>query len=184
MRNIVCLAVLLAPLLHGQTQVNQTSGPPPMAYVLQAFYDGSGNLIYACKARQFLQTATTVQRSDSSLTSIVVATNVGTVTTASAHNLWIGARVTVSGSTTAALNGTYKVATVPSSTTYTIATSGVADATYNNAAMVLSTNNPLLSQAVWAIQANVYDGSNRLTGSYWANSAVGETLACSARASY
>lgn len=175
---------LVATGLYGQAPVSQTAGPPPVPYVLQAYYDGSGNLIYICKAQQFLQTASTVQRSDSSLTNIVVATNVGTVTTASAHNLWIGATVTVSGSTTAALNAIYKVQTVPSSTTYTITTSGVGDATYNSAATAISTNNPLLSQSVWAIQVNVYNGSNQLTGSYWANSKVSEALACSARATY
>jgi hypothetical protein len=179
---LLCLSVF-ACFAQGPS-VNQVSGPPPAAYVQQAFYDGSSNLIYSCLTHQLLQLASTVKRSDSSLTSIVVSANVGTVTTANPHGLWVGAIVTASGSTTSALNAVYKIATVPSTTTYTIATSGVGDATYNNAALVISTNNPLFTQGVWAIQVFVYDGSNRFDHSYWANNGVGEVLACSNRANY
>jgi len=114
--------VLWPVFLAAQTQ------PITTTHTQQLFYSGS-NLQYVCDAPISVP-ATTVSRSAATLTNIVVAANVGTVTTATAHNLWVGARVAVSGSATSALNATYTVLTIPSSTTYTIATSGVSDATY------------------------------------------------------
>lgn len=180
---IALVLCFVASLMAQVPSVNQVSGPPPAPFVSLDFYDGTGNLQYVCKANQFLQTPNTVQKSDSSLTSIAVATNVGTVTTLAAHGAWVGMRVTVSGSATTALNGTYVVKTVPSSTTYTITTSGVGDATYTDAGLVIATSNPLTTQSVWAIQVLTYSGSS-LSGTYWANSSVGLQLACSNRANY
>ena len=56
-----------------------------------------------------------------SITSIVSSSDVATVTTGSAHGLSVGQYVHVTGSTTAFVNGMYKVASVPSSTTFTYA---------------------------------------------------------------
>ena len=56
-----------------------------------------------------------------SITSIVSSSDVATVTTGSAHGLSVGQYVHVTGSTTAYVNGIYKVASVPSSTTFTYA---------------------------------------------------------------
>ena len=56
-----------------------------------------------------------------SITSIVSSSDVATVTTGSAHGLQVGMYVHVTGSTTAYVNGIYKVASVPSSTTFTYA---------------------------------------------------------------
>ena len=56
-----------------------------------------------------------------SITSIVSSSDVATVTTGSAHGLSVGMYVHVTGSTTAFVNGIYKVASVPSSTTFTYA---------------------------------------------------------------
>ena len=56
-----------------------------------------------------------------SITSIVSSSDVATVTTGSAHNLSVGMYVHVTGSSTAYVNGIYKVASVPSSTTFTYA---------------------------------------------------------------
>ena len=54
-----------------------------------------------------------------SITSIVSSSDVATVTTGSAHGLQVGMYVHVTGSSTAYVNGIYKVASVPSSTTFT-----------------------------------------------------------------
>ena len=54
-----------------------------------------------------------------SITSIVSSSDTATVTTGSAHGLRVGMYVHVTGSTTAFVNGIYKVASVPSSTTFT-----------------------------------------------------------------
>ncbi len=56
-----------------------------------------------------------------SITSIVSSSDVATVTTGSAHGLQVGMYVHVTGSTTAYVNGIYKVTSVPSSTTFTYA---------------------------------------------------------------
>ena len=56
-----------------------------------------------------------------SITSIVSSSDIATVTTGAAHGLSVGQYVMVTGSTTAFVNGMYKVASVPSSTTFTYA---------------------------------------------------------------
>tara|TARA_E500000318_G_scaffold23964_1_gene24213 strand:+ start:91 stop:693 length:603 start_codon:yes stop_codon:yes gene_type:complete len=56
-----------------------------------------------------------------SITSIVSSSDVATVTTGSAHGLKVGQYVNVTGSTTNFVNGMYKVASVPSTTTFTYA---------------------------------------------------------------
>ena len=56
-----------------------------------------------------------------SITSIVSSSDVATVTTGSAHGLQVGMYVHVTGSSTAFVNGIYKVASVPSGTTFTYA---------------------------------------------------------------
>ena len=56
-----------------------------------------------------------------SITSIVSSSDVATVTTGSSHGLQVGMYVHVTGSSTAYVNGIYKVASVPSSTTFTYA---------------------------------------------------------------
>ena len=56
-----------------------------------------------------------------SITSIVSSSDTATVTTGSAHGLSVGMYVHVTGSTTAFVNGMYKVASVPSATTFTYA---------------------------------------------------------------
>ena len=55
-----------------------------------------------------------------SVTNKALTTNVATLTTAAAHGLCVGMQITVSG-VDATFNGNYKVATVPSATTFTYA---------------------------------------------------------------
>ena len=65
-----------------------------------------------------------------SITSVVSASNVATVTSGAAHGLKVGQYVHITGSTTAYVNGVYKVASVPSTTTFTYAqNSSAADGT-------------------------------------------------------
>lgn len=64
------------------------------------------------------------------ISSVVSASDVATVTTASAHGLKVGQYVNVTGSSTNYVNGVYKVASVPSTTTFTYAqNSNAADGT-------------------------------------------------------
>ena len=55
------------------------------------------------------------------ISSVVSASDVATVTTASAHGLKVGQYVNVTGSSTNYVNGVYKIASVPSTTTFTYA---------------------------------------------------------------
>lgn len=65
-----------------------------------------------------------------SITSVVSSSDVATVTSGAAHGLKVGQYVHVTGSTTAYVNGVYKVASVPSTTTFTYAqNSSAADGT-------------------------------------------------------
>lgn len=180
-RLIVIGLLLFATSAWGQ--FNQCGGTNREACVALTFYTGS-NLTAQCFAPQSSPSnANRWSVALSNLTNIVVATNVGTINFPATAQYWVGMQITVSGSATTALNKTYRVTAV-SGTTATITTSGVGDATYTD--MTISTNNPVLNQAVWAIQIFTYDGSNNFTGSYWANSsnAVNFGLACSARATY
>lgn len=185
MRKVLFSTLLAVSLAFGQGQaVNQMDGPTPNDQVGLFYYDGSSRLIYACYAPALTST-TSYYRSSSTLTSIVVATNVGTVTLSATAQFWVGQQLTVSGSTTAALNGTYRVATV-SGSTVTITTSGVTDATYNNAAMVVSTSGPALNSQIWSIRALNYVTAGVAT-TYWAGppaTAVPSNLRCSDRANY
>ena len=55
------------------------------------------------------------------VSSVASSSDVATVTTASAHGLKVGMYVNVTGSSTNFVNGVYKVASVPSATTFTYA---------------------------------------------------------------
>lgn len=152
-------------------------------------YAGGSNLTYLCQAPSTdvnvpagTNYAYSLSVTGGGLTSIVVLTNVGTVTTVAAHGLQTGQTATVSGSTTSALNGSY-VITVTSTTAFTIATSGVGNATYNNGPLTVSGNAPLLTSPIWSILHLVYDGSNNLIGTQCANGACNQlTNICANRA--
>ena len=181
--------------LFAQAPVNQIGGPPPAPpYVQLLDYSGT-SLVYTGFAVQYLQSTSQcsylgsacIQRSDSTLTSIAVSSNVATVTCSTACGVWKGQRVTVSGATgDTDLNATYTVTstTDTAATTYTFTTSGVSDGTYNESTLRIATNQPLTTQAVWAIQCLKYDGSSNLISTYWANGSVGHSLAYSARSTY
>ena len=165
--------------------VNQTAGAPPFGVVQLFFYSGS-NVVNICNAASSTNPTVFAVGGTPALTSVVVATNVGTVNFGAAAQFWVGQQITIAGSTTSALNGAYKVTAV-SGTTATITTSGVMDGTYNNGAMTLTTVQPLLNALLWSIEVFTYSGSN-VTGIYWAGtpqaSTVPQNLACSNRGNY
>jgi hypothetical protein len=96
--------------------------------------------------------------------------------------------IVVSGSTTAALNGTYTIqtggaVTGGSATAFTIATSGVGNATYNTAALTVSTTAPRTTTAIWSLEQFVYNASNNIIVDQFANGNTAHTNICDARAS-
>lgn len=104
------------------------------------------------------------------LTNIVVLTNVGTATTSTAHGLQPGQNVVVTGATIDTdLNATYKILTTASTTTFTFTTVAVSDATYTDAGLILTTTAPRLTAPIWSIQKKNYDGANHLLGKLWSN---------------
>jgi len=161
--------------------VNQSIGPPVTAWTVLYFYDGSDNLEFVCFARP-VQPEKTFARSDASLTSIAVSTNVATATTAAAHGLQIGNKIVVSGATVDAdLNGTYIIASVPSSTTFTFATASVSDGTYTEATLQFVTTAPRTSEPIWAVSRYQYS-TGKLTHSQWADGNTADDNVCDDRA--
>ena len=105
------------------TANNGSSGVNSILVELDASNTGTASVSLTC----FIQdTSSTL----GSITSIVSSSDIATVTTGSAHGLSVGMYVHVTGSTTAFVNGIYKVASVPSATTFTYAqNSGASNAT-------------------------------------------------------
>lgn len=151
---LICSFTLMAGLIFSQikgTPVNVISYPTADQPATIFDYDGSNNVIYIGYAIP-IQPTFSWTVSGSTLTSIVVSANVGTVTTSTAHGLAVGNPVIVAGSATTTLNATYRVASVPSPTTFTVTTSGVSNATYNDSTLTVSTSAPRTTASVWSIQ--------------------------------
>lgn len=123
------------------------------------FNNGSSQLQYVCESKNQVSALTTMMAiNDGSLTSVVIASNIATVTTPTAHQLYDGARVTVAGSTAGAIDGIYTVASTPSTTTFTITVSA-ANGTHTESGMNLTTRSPLLSAQYWNVIVLVWEGS-------------------------
>ena len=185
---VLCLFMAAGLLAQDGPVVNPSSGPPGGGpWHSLYFYDASSNLTYTCWA---LPRSTTVTwLSATTLTSVVDSSDTATVTTTTAHGLTIGATVALSGFTgDTDLNATYEVLTVPTTATFTITTALVTDGTYNLAGGekvgVLSTTALQDTGAYWSIQRYVYDTSNRIIKTAWADGTKAPIKACASRASY
>ena len=105
------------------TANNGSSGVNSILVELDASNTGTAGVTLTAFIQDFTGTLGTI-------TSIVSSSDVATVTTDSAHELQVGMYVHVTGSSTAFVNGIYKVASVPSATTFTYAqNSGASDGT-------------------------------------------------------
>ena len=105
------------------TANNGSSGVNSILIELDAANTGTAG----CTVTTFVQdTSATL----GTISSVVSTSDVATVTTATAHGLKVGMYVSVTGSTTNYVNGMYKVASVPTATTFTYAqNSSAADGT-------------------------------------------------------
>lgn len=185
MKRIIAALLCAVSLLAQQgSAVNQVSGPTPNNGVYLYFYNGSSQITHICFANAVQPATTYTIGALPGLTSVVVLTNVGTINLATTAYLWVGQRITLAGFALTALNGTYTISAVSGSTA-TIATSGVADATYTTSGATLATTGPVLNNNVWNIQIFTY-ASTLLATSYYAGGGIGPNnqLACSSRASY
>ncbi len=173
------LVALVAAFAQDGTPVNDSQGPPYVSYSTVLKYSGS-SVIATCVARSQQPTATFSVSGATPyvLTSIGVATNVGTATTVSDHGLNIGDKIVVTGATVDPdLNATYAIATVPTSKTFTITTAAVSDGTYTNAALQFATNSPRTTQPIWSITKFTLSGSN-VTAVKWANGTSAPNQIC------
>ena len=96
------------------TANNGSSGVNSILIELDASNTGTSGITISALIQDTSSTLGTIS-------SVVSASDVATVTTASAHGLKVGQYVNVTGSSTNYVNGVYKVASVPSTTTFTYA---------------------------------------------------------------
>lgn len=185
---IVLLAALALPrvLVSQDTDpaVSTSGGPPSRSWTARYKYTqigGADYVEYICMAR------TTQNATSNNVTQVQDSANTAAVTTASPHGLAVNNRVTLAGiSGAAGLNGTFIVLTVPSPTIFTVATSGVADAVYNNAGITLSSTAPRTTDPIWAIKKYLYGGTGgtQVVAIQWAikpgnqNSGTGNDSVC------
>jgi hypothetical protein len=186
----LALLLLAMSFASAQTQTVAISKQPPnFSTTTYTFYSGI-NPQYVCKAasNQFtFSWSVTPAPNQGTLTNIVVSSNVGTVTTSANHGLNVNNSITVSGSTTAALNRTYVIqsgGTVSggSATTFTITTVGVSNGTYSTSALTVSTTAPRTTAPVWAIEQFTYNSNPSVIADQFANGNTAQTNICDSRA--
>lgn len=188
MKTIILLTLSALSML-AQTAVRDTPYGCPSSGGCKVLLDYSGTtVIYQGTAPMFPGNSpnTWLMRSNSTLTSITVSSNVATATCATACGVFEGQRITVAGATVDAdLNNTWTVTsnTDPAATTFTFATANVANcsmgACSNESTLTISTSNPLTFQTYWTVTAYKFDGSSNLTDiNVWSN------IAWSARTTY
>lgn len=190
MRKAMLLLALALPCVYAQNSdpaVSISGGPPAKGWTALYNYTAIGGadyVEYICLARSTQKNIT------ASVTQIVDAANTATVTTASAHGLAINNRVAIAGVTgDTDLNATYLILTVPSSTTFTVTSANVTDATYATAGITISSYAPRSYDAIWAIKKFTYGGTGgtSLLAIQWAvksasgSSSTGQENSCDAR---
>ncbi len=181
---LLLIGVVSAALGQEGAPVNVSISAPLVGYTNLYFYSGT-DLQYACRAKsqQPQVVFSTAGSTPFVLTSIVVLTNVGTVTTVSDNGLKVNDRIVITGATVDTdLNATYKIATVTNSKVFTIATVSVANATYTDATLQFATTAPRTTMPVWSIQKYTAV-ANQITASQWAIGTSGTSQICDNRAS-
>lgn len=119
---------------------------------------GGGQFVYAQVAPITSQT----------VSSVTISGSTATVTTGSAHGLAIGQPVQLAGFTPAGYNGLWQIATVPSSTTFTISLATFFDQRWNP-------NNPNVSKNLLTNGA-VPTGNATVMGTYVAGLGAGQVV--------
>lgn len=187
MRKLFAIAALcLSAFAQEQDPAVSISGGPPIkSWTSQIFYttiSSADYIEYICYAR-------TPQKSAAlSITQIVDSGTTATVTTSVAHGYSVGNQIIIAGVTVDTdLNGTYAIATVGSTTTFTVTSASVTDATYNNTGITSTSQAPRTTDPIWAIKKFFYTGTN-MTAIRWAvkpgqaNSTTSQANICDSRA--
>lgn len=178
MRKLFAIAALCLSLpviaQENDMAVSISGGPPARAWSTIYVYTvigGADYISYICYARTSQPNLINTGALPYTVTQIVDSGSTSTVTTSENHGLSVNNRVVVSGvSGDTDLNGIYSIATVPSATTFTITTANVTDATYNNAAIKISSTAPRTNRNIWSIKRFYYGGTGgtSLVGTKWA----------------
>lgn len=159
---IIAASALAQPQNGANVTLGQIGSDAPATVLF--FGDGTTNcsggecLVYTCSAYSE-QPSFAWSVNAATLTSIVDSSNTSTVTTSTAHGLAPGNRIFIDGATDNFLKGYYTIATVGSTTTFTITTVTVADATYNGSTLKVSTKAPRTTEPIWKAMRLVYSGS-------------------------
>lgn len=170
---LLALWLLATVPAYAQVEIRTSEAPPATTRTIVRLWDGSNNNTHVCYGPQFLTATKEWTIDGSTLTSIGVSTNTATATTAAAHGMPVGKDgwlVTVSGATVDTdLNGTYIVASTPSTTTFTFTTVGVSDATYTESGLEIdmaALRPPLTEDVVWDVKRQWFNTNQIAEG--WA----------------
>lgn len=156
-----------------------SGGPPMRSWTTVYVYTvigGADYIQYQCYASTNQPSLTNVGAAPYTVTQIVDSGTTATVTTSGDHGLSVDNRVVIAGVTgDTDLNGTYVIATVPSSTTFTVTSANVTDATYNNSGIRVISSAPRTNQPIWSVKKFYYGGTGgtSLIGSRWAVTSTG-----------
>lgn len=192
MRRALLVLAMAMPCAIAQSQdpaVSISGGPPTRGWTALYKYTtitGADYIEYICYAPVAQPSVR------HSVTQIVDLASVSTFTTSDAHGLSVNNKVVLAGAAGGAsgLNGALIVVSVPSATTFTVATSGIADATYNSDGMTITSSAPRTNRGIWAIKKYTYGGTGgaSLLATQWAVgstnviSGTGAGHACDSRA--
>jgi hypothetical protein len=185
---VVGPAMILTGQPAQQGATTTISGVPPdsaSATTNRLFYDGSTNcggkqcLVYICTALS-QQSSFAFSIVSSTLTSIVDSGNTATINFAVNSGLNVDNRIFIRNASVSALNGYFTILTIPTATSATVATSGVADATYADTFLQVETMAPRTSAAVWKVE-KIRQTSDFLTASRTNSQPVGGQI-CDNRA--
>jgi hypothetical protein len=166
------VAILLCASVHGQNC--QALSPPNATACTQLFtYDGSNNLLYACKARSIQPYNSRLSISAASNANPVVFTSTGHGFSTLQLPL-----VTISGGTGnwTAVNGTF-TATVIDANTFSIAVNSTSFGALAGT-VVFDTTAPRTTQSIWSVVKFTYTGTN-MTGAFYIGGSPAERNTCS-----
>ena len=118
-----------------------------------------------------LGTITVASAVTPAVSNVALTSNVATITTSAAHGYAVGDSVVIAGLTTTALNGTYTIASVPSTVTFTFAktTSNIPSASDSGTAKVAAKAGKIKTQSVAAGQSSVAPGTAITITPYFAS---------------
>jgi len=168
------IAFILIATASALAQNCQIGAPPNQTACTQLFtYDGSGNVLYMCKARSIQPTVSRLSISAATNANPVVFTSTGHGFSTLQLPL-----VTISGGTGnwTAVNGTF-TATIIDANTFSIPVNSTSLGALAGT-VVLDTTAPRTTSSIWSVAKLTYTGTN-MTGMFFIGGSPSERNACS-----